>query len=211
MSTKRQTTGRLAVALSLVLLLPVALAAQQPHHTMQDSTRAWPGHSTGMMGMNGMMGVSGMMGMNSVMGMMQGDYMRGMVSTMQMVMRFQPAQVLAYADTLNLTEEQASRIRTIETEQVAVHQEQMQAMIDQMRTLNEALRSNDPDLTEIRALADTAMAPYHAMAGWMVVDAAAVKKLLTPSQRETALHLPVQFSGMTTMMQGYPGGYNPGR
>jgi Spy/CpxP family protein refolding chaperone len=226
MAARTHTAGRLGVALTLTLLVPVALGAQQQqqlphqqHHNVQDSTGARHGQpmgmrgANGMMGMQGMMGTQGMMGSQGMMGRMQGNYMMGMVSTMQLAMRFQPAQILTYADTLKLSEAQVSQIQTIETKQSTGHQERMQAMIDRMGALNEALEADDPDLSEIRTLADTALTPYHAMAGWMVLDAARVKKLLTPSQREAALDLPLRNWGwgMGTMMQGYHGGYDPGK
>jgi len=198
MSAKTQKTAKLGVALAVALLVPVALAAQQHGHNMQDSSQA----------QHGMMGMGGMMGMDGMMGMMQGNDMMGMSSVMTTVMRLQPRQVLSYADTLKLTDEQISRIEQLKATQDSIHQQQMRGMMNEMQTLGELLTADETDVAAVRDLVDKTVKPFHAMAGWMIVDAAEVKNVLTPDQREVALQLPIQHSGM--MMQGNRGAMDRG-
>jgi Spy/CpxP family protein refolding chaperone len=195
MNERNQKIGKLGVALAVALLVPVALAAQQHGHNMQDSSQA----------RRGMMGMGGMMGM---MGMMQGNDMMGMSSVMTTVMRLQPRQVLAYADTLKLTDEQISHIKQLEAAQQTNYQEHMNNMMGDLNTLSELLEADQTDVSKVEAEAERVMKPYHAMAGSMIVDAARVKNELTPDQRKLALDLPIRYSGM--MMHGNRGAMNPG-
>jgi len=195
MTARKQKTGKIGVALAVALLVPVALAAQQHGHHMQDSTQNQQ-HGVGMMGMGGMMGMA------------YGYQMMDMPRVMNTVMRLQPRQVLAYADTLKLTDEQISHIKELAAAQQTAYQEHMSNMMDDLKTLSELLEADQTDVSKIKAEAERVMKPYHAMSGSMIVDAAQVKNELTPEQRKLALDLPIRHSGR--MMQGNRGPMNQG-
>lgn len=172
----KKTTMLAGLALvSMLIAAPGLLTAQQHQHA--DSM-----HGRGMMhGSMAKMNMGKLNGSEMIMGMM------GMSAA---VMRLQPNQVLNEADSLGLTEDQASSIQEIATAQWDAYQEHMNSMPGHSDELNKLLGDESVSNAEIREWVDGAVGDYREMHTRMIEDALNVREILSQQQIETALDLP---------------------
>lgn len=184
MFTVNRKSRRLQIALTLTLLVPVGLAAQQHHHGLHDSTSARRGHAGEMMEMQDTTRGDNWMGMMSMMPGGNAMMEMPMSSLMHTVMRLQPSFVLKHSDDLNLTDEQVRQVEELAAAQKVARQEQMRSMHDDAQSFEDVFDSDDVDVEELRLLAESAMRPYRVMQWRAIIDARAVRALLSPVQRE---------------------------
>jgi hypothetical protein len=163
--------------LAAMLMAPGVINAQQHQH--RDSTR------------------QGMMMHESMGNMHMGEMMNGsemMLNMMGMsprVMRLQPNQVLGHVDELKLTQGQKLQI-----EQIAAHSELMSTMVGRTNQIDQLLGDEDVSDTEIREWVEGSVEYYRDMHGRMILDALAVREILSLEQREAALGLALDPSAM---------------
>jgi hypothetical protein len=138
---------------------------------------------------------AGMMLMMQEMGMMGSDMKRGetpdpsisgemmrMATVMADVMRFEPRHVLAAGDGLELTSAQVRQLERLVAVREAAHRGARQGM--SWTEVRDALDAQEPDTAAVRRAAENTLAHSSALHVRMAVDAAAVKALLSPEQRE---------------------------
>ncbi len=145
--------------------------------------------STGQIGSGGMMGMmQGDMMHGGMMhgGMMQEDMMSMMPAsgTAMRAMRFAPKHVKALGDSLDLTAEQVAALDQLVEQSAAAHRDLMATAEAAAAKLAELFDAGTVDSGAVRAAALDAFQPQAAMHAQMLVDAVAVRRILTASQRE---------------------------
>jgi len=174
---------RSAVATLAALALAAPLGAQDHHHAAPpDSSAQAAMCQGGMMMMQGME----MMGSSMRSGMpgqsMTSGGMMPMATVMSDVMRFQARHVLAAGGDLELSSAQVQRLERLAAARNAAHHGSMDG--GTWTAVRDALDAPKPDTAAVRKAAAHVVAEGSAMHVAMVVDAAAVKALLTAEQRE---------------------------
>ena len=158
--------------LAMMLITPGVVLAQQHQHRQSPQQ--------GMM-MQGSMG-------NMHMGAMNGnEMMMNMMGMSTNIMRLQPNQVLSQADELGLSQDQTSRIQEIALAQQDAHSAHMNSMAGHNGELDRLLGDGNVSDAEIREWVDESAEPYRDMHGRMILDALAVREILSQEQRESAL------------------------
>lgn len=178
------------IAVAITAVFAGGLAAQQSGHcrAVGDSTEQAMrpgGMMHGGMMQGGMMHGGMMQG-----GMMDGGMMQGEMSMMpahELVMRamgFTPQRVKALGDRLDLTEEQLAALDRLGPGRQSSVQDTMAAGAAAGERLAELLEADVPDTAAIRVAALDALRPRWEAYAEMMVVAAAVQGILTPTQRE---------------------------
>jgi hypothetical protein len=175
---------RTAAAALAALALAAPLGAQEHRPAPPaDSTAPAARCPAGMMLMMqemGMMG-SGMKRGETPDPGISGEMMR-MATVMADVMRFEPRHVLAAGDGLELTSAQVRQLERLVAVREAAHRGARQGM--SWTEVRDALDAQEPDTAAVRRAAENTLAHSSALHVRMAVDAAAVKALLSPDQRE---------------------------
>ncbi len=142
---------------------------------------------------------TGQMRSGGMMGMMQGDMMQGgMMSmmpasqTMMREMRFAPTRVKAVAESLDLTAEQIAALDQLVEQSAAARRESLATVEAATERLAELFDAAALDSTAIRAAASDAFQPQAAMHAQMLVDAVAVRRILTASLREMVADMAIR-------------------
>jgi Spy/CpxP family protein refolding chaperone len=155
----------IGIGLSLIAL---PLAAQ-------DTTRPrppGPGPRAGM-GMHGPHGGGAMMGM-----------MHDMMGPMMRVMAYEPGHLLAWKDSLRLTNDQVTRLTAIRDAAKAAHDAAAGGARTHMNAVSQAFQAAAPDTNALRAHFNEAHAGM-GKAHWVMLAAAAqAKPILTDAQRQ---------------------------
>ncbi len=169
------------IATLATITIAGGLNAQQSGHCQA------AGDSTGQMRSGGMMG------------MMQGDMMHGgMMSmmpasqTMMGALRFAPKHVKALGDSLDLTAEQVAALEQLVEQGAAARRESLATAEAAADRLAELFDIAALDSTAIRAAALDTFQPQAAMHAQMLVDAVAVRRILTASQRELVADMAIR-------------------
>ena len=110
------------------------------------------------------------------------DEMKRMATVMADVMRFEPRHVLAAGDRLELTSAQVRQLERLVAVREAAHRGARQGM--SWTEVRDALDAQTPDTAAVRRAAEGTLAHSSALHVRMAVDAAAVKALLSPEQRD---------------------------
>lgn len=156
--------GLLTLALGCIA---APLTAQDTTHARRPGQRPSAGHP-----MEGRDGMDGMMPM-----------MRAMMGPMVRVMAYTPEHLLAHKDSLQLTNDQVTKLTTIQSSAKAAHDAAANDMKTHMGVLSQAFQAASPDTSQLRAHFDEA---HQAMgkAHWAMLAAAARSRaLLTDAQR----------------------------
>jgi Spy/CpxP family protein refolding chaperone len=109
-------------------------------------------------------------------------------------MRFAPNRIKKSAEMLGLTSEQEGAVDELIERSASARHEMMQAGMEGGKALSDLFDAEPLDTAAIRSAAMEAYQMHAAMHAQMLVDAAAVRTILTPAQREKAL--------MATMSMG---------
>jgi Spy/CpxP family protein refolding chaperone len=119
-------------------------------------------------------------------GMMQGDMMSMMpaAGTAMRAMRFAPKHVKALGDSLDLTGDQITALDQLVELSAAARRESLATAKTAAAKLAELFDAGTVDSGAVRAAALDAFQPQAAMHAQMLVDAVAVRRILTASQRE---------------------------
>jgi len=155
----------IGIGLSLIAL---PLAAQ-------DTTRPrppGPGPRAGM-GMHGPHGGGAMMGM-----------MHDMMGPMMRVMAYEPGHLLAWKDSLRLTNDQVTRLTAIHDAAKAAHDAAAGGAKTHMNAVSQAFQAAAPDTNALRAHFNEAHAAMGKAHGVMLSAAAQAKAVLTDAQRQ---------------------------
>ncbi len=169
-------------ALILVLAagtLTGGLAAQQHQHG--EARRDTIGHAVPQEGGMGMMQEGMSRGMMTMMRMMPAP------QTMMHTMRFAPTHVRVLAHTLGLTVEQVGLLDELIEHHGAARHDMMQAIQAAGRTLSDLFDAEVLDAAAIRSAALAAFGAHAEMDAQMLVEAAVVRSILTPAQRERVM------------------------
>jgi Spy/CpxP family protein refolding chaperone len=169
------------IATLATITIAGGLNAQQSGHCQA------AGDSTGQMRSGGMMGM--MQG-----GMMQGDMMSMMPAsgTAMQAMRFAPKHVKALGDSLDLTAEQVAALDQLVEQSAAAHRDLMATATAAAEKLAELFDAGTVDSGAVRAAALDAFQPQAVMHAQMLVDAVAVRRILTASQREMVADMAIR-------------------
>jgi Spy/CpxP family protein refolding chaperone len=181
------------IAALATITIAGGLNAQQSGHCQA------AGDSTGQMRSGGMMGMmhGEMMQGDTMHGeMMQGDTMHGRMMQGDMMsmmpasgtavraMRFAPKHVKALGDSLDLTAEQVAGLDQLVELSTTARRDLMATAKTAAAKLAELFDAGTVDSGAVRAAALDAFQPQAAMHAQMLVDAVAVRRILTASQRE---------------------------
>lgn len=155
------------------------------------------GDSTGQMRSGGMMSM--MHGGMMQRGMMQGDMMQGgMMSmmpasgTVMRAMRFAPKHIKALGDSLDLSAEQVAGLDRLVELSAAARRESLATAEAAAEKLAELFDAGTVDSGAVRATALDAFQPQAAMHAQMLVDAVAVRRILTASQRDMVADMAIR-------------------
>ncbi|MCH8143868.1 MAG: periplasmic heavy metal sensor [Gemmatimonadetes bacterium] len=148
--------------------------------------------STGQMRSGEMMGM--MQGNMMHGGMMQGDMMSMMPASgaAMRAMLFAPKHVKALGDSLNLTAEQVAGLDQLVEQSAAARRDLMAAGKAAAEKLAELFDAGTVDSGAVRATALDAFQPQVAMHAQMLVDAVAVRRILTASQRDMVADMAIR-------------------
>ena len=148
--------------------------------------------STGQMRSGEMMGM--MQGNMMHGGMMQGDMMSMMPASgaAMRAMLFAPKHVKALGDSLNLTAEQVAGLDQLVEQSAAARRDLMAAGKAAAEKLAELFDAGTVDSGAVRATALDAFQPQAAMHAQMLVDAVAVRRILTASQRDMVADMAIR-------------------
>ena len=147
---------------------------------------------------------TGQMRSGEMMGMMQGNMMHGgrmqgdMMSMMpasgtaMRAMLFAPKHVKALGDSLNLTAEQVAGLDQLVEQSAAARRDLMAAGKAAAEKLAELFDAGTVDSGAVRATALDAFQPQAAMHAQMLVDAVAVRRILTASQRDMVADMAIR-------------------
>lgn len=154
----------IGIGLSLIAL---PLAAQ-------DTTRPRPpGPGRAGMGMHGPHGADGMTGM-----------MHEMMGPMMRAMAYEPGHLLAWKDSLRLTNDQVTRLTAIRDAAKAAHDAAAGGAKTHMNAVSQAFQAAAPDTNALRAHFNEAHAAMGKAHGAMLSAAARAKAVLTDAQRQ---------------------------
>ncbi len=135
----------------------------------------------------------------AMMGMMQGGMMEeGMMSmmpasgTVMRAMRFAPKRVKALGDSLDLTAEQVAGLDQLVELSTTARRDLMATAKAAAEKLAELFDAGTVDSGAVRAAALDAFQPQAAMHAQMLVDAVAVRRILTASQREMVADMAIR-------------------
>lgn len=137
---------------------------------------------------------TGQMRSGEMMGMMQGDMMSMMPAsgTAMRAMLFAPKHVKALGDSLNLTAEQVAGLDQLVEQSAAARRDLMAAGKAAAEKLAELFDAGTVDSGAVRATALDAFQPQAAMHAQMLVDAVAVRRILTASQRDMVADMAIR-------------------
>ncbi len=137
---------------------------------------------------------TGQMRSGGMMGMMQGDMMSMMPAsgTAMRAMRFAPKHVKALGDSLDLTAEQVAGLDQLVELSTTARRDLMATAKSAAAKLAELLDAGTVDSGAVRAAALDAFQPQAAMHAQMLVDAVAVRRILTASQREMVADMAIR-------------------
>ena len=155
----------IAIGLSLIAMPLVAQDTTRPHHP-------GPGPRAGM-GMQGPHGGDAMMGM-------MGDMMGPMIK----VMAYEPGHLLAWKDSLRLTNDQVTRLTAIRDAAKAAHDAAAGGAKTHMNAVSQAFQAAAPDTNALRAHFNEAHAAMGKAHEAMLSAAARAKAVLTDAQRQ---------------------------
>ncbi len=174
------------IATLVTITITGGLNAQQTGHCQA------AGDSTGQMRSGGMMGM--MQGGMMQGGMMQGGMMSMMPAsgTVMRAMRFAPKHVQALGDSLDLTAEQVAALDQLGELSTTAHRDLMATAKAAAEKLAELFDAGTVDSGAARAAALDAFQPQAAMHAQMLVDAVAVRRILTASQREMVADMAIR-------------------
>lgn len=189
------------IATLATITIAGGLNAQQSGHCQA------AGDSTGQMRSGGMMGMmqgdmmQGNMMQGDMMhgGMMQGGMMQGGMMSMMPAsqimmreMRFAPTRVKELGESLDLTAEQIAALDQLVEQSAAARRESLATEEAAADRLAELFDTAALDSTAIRVAALDAFQPQAAMHAQMLVDAVAVRRILTASQREMVADMAIR-------------------
>lgn len=179
------------IAALATITIAGGLNAQQSGHCQAARDSTGQMRSGGMMGMmhGGMMQGDTMHG-----GMMQGDMMSMMPAsgTAMRAMRFAPKHVKALGDSLDLTAEQVAGLDQLVELSTTARRDLMATAKTAAAKLAELFDAGTVDSGAVRAAALDAFQPQAAMHAQMLVDAVAVRRILTASQREMVADMAIR-------------------
>lgn len=112
--------------------------------------------------------------------------------TVMRAMRFAPERVKALGDSLDLTAEQIAALDQLVEQRAAARRESLATAEAMAERLAELLDAAALDSTAIRAAALDTFQPQAAMHAQMLVDAVAVRRILTASQREMVADMAIR-------------------
>jgi len=123
--------------------------------------------------------------------------MRAMPAPMIMMraMRFAPNRIKKSAEMLGLTPEQEGAVDQLIEQSASARHEMMQAGKAGGKVLSDLFDAEPLDTAAIRSAALEAYQMHAAMHAQMLVDAAAVRTILTSAQRENALMATMSMGG----------------
>ena len=184
------------IAALATITIAGGLNAQQSGHCQAARDSTGQMRSGGMMGMmrGGMMHGGMMQGDTMHGGIMQGDMMSMMPAsgTAMRAMRFAPAHVKALGDSLDLTAEQVAGIDQLVELSTTARRDLMATAKTAAAKLAELFDAGTVDSGAVRAAALDAFQPQAAMHAQMLVDAVAVRRILTASQREMVADMAIR-------------------
>ena len=109
--------------------------------------------------------------------------MREMMGPIMRVMAYEPQQLLAHKDSLQLTNDQLTRLTAIQNSAKSAHEAAANDMKAHMDALNQAFQTAAPDTSALRTHFDAAHAAM-GKAHWAMLSAAAqARAVLTDAQR----------------------------
>jgi len=161
-------------------LVTAGLAAQEHEHR-----HAGPDSARAMMGAREGRSMSGMMAMMANMQTMPGG------ALMMRAMRFTPQRVRAHAEALGLSADQTAALDRLIERQSGNPKTMMQAMKAATARLSEQFDALTIDTAAVRAAALDVFRTEANMHANMLVNAAAVRAILMPAQRERAAMMPM--------------------